>query len=332
MKPRAKILVTNRIHHEVADRLEASGEVDCNREAEPLAASEFRHRLSDATAVMGFMTDCIDDAALAAAPNLKVVACALKGFDSYDVEACTRAGVWVTIVPDLLTEPTAELAIGLAIGLARQVREADAYVRSGHFKGWRPQFYGKGLAGSTVAVVGMGRVGQAIVERLRGFGCSAILSVDPTINPPPECIAVQLEVAFQQADYVFVAVPLVPGSRHLIRADLLSKSKAGLHLINVGRGSVVDEDAVANSLREGLLGGYAADVFAFEDWLLDDRPSAIPSSLLSAPRTLFTPHIGSAVARVRLAIEHRAADNIIAVLAGRRPPDAINNPIMEPRR
>jgi len=83
---------------------------------------------------------------------------------------------------------------------------------------------------------------------------------------------------------------------------------------------------------EGHLGGYAADVFAFEDWLLDDRPSAIPSSLLSAPRTLFTPHIGSAVARVRLAIEHRAADNIIAVLAGRRPPDAINNPIMEPRR
>jgi phosphonate dehydrogenase len=325
MNARPRIVVTNRIDVEVAARLNAVGELDVNADVAPLDYTTLSSKIAGATAMMGFMTDCVDKAVLANAPNLRIVACALKGFDSYDVNACTAAGVWVSIVPDLLTEPTAELAVGLAIGLGRQVRAADHYVREGKFAGWRPLFYGTGLADSTVTIVGLGNVGQAIATRLRGFGCK-LKGVDPE-QPNIESLRhVPLAEGIQTADYIIVAVPLTQSTLHLIDGAMLRLAKPHSLWINVGRGSVLDEEAIADSLTTGRIGGYAADVFAFEDWLLEERPAGISPRLLNAPNTLFTPHIGSAVKRVRLAIEHRAADNIIAVLSGREPPDAINRP------
>ncbi len=319
------IVVTNPVHAEVAARLAALGSVDINPSQDPWSPAELAERLDHATVLLGFMTDRVDAEVLASAPRLQLVACALKGFDNYDVTACTEAGVWVSIVPDLLTEPTAELAVCLAIGLARQVRQGDALVRSGNFRGWRPQLYGTGLAGATVAVVGMGAVGRAIVSRLQGFGCERLWGVDPDVTDT-RVESVSLEQALAHADYVFLAAPLVAGSHHLINASRLASVRDGQLLINVGRGSVVDEAAVAHALAEGRLGGYAADVFAFEDWAWPGRPRAIPPALLAQRSTLFTPHLGSAVRSVRLAIEHRAVDNIEALVAGCRPPDAINTP------
>ena len=320
-----EILVTNPIHPEVLARLEAVGRVRVNTDAEPWTPAELAARARHADAIMGFMTDTVDAGLLAAAPHLRVVACALKGFDSYDVAACTRAGVWVSIVPDLLTEPTAELGLGLAISLARNIPQGDAIVRSGQFHGWRARLYGTGLAGATVAVVGLGRVGAAIIGRLSGFGCARILGVDPSARLPG-VESVDLHQAIAAADFVFVAAPLVPGSRHLLDAAALANCKPGQFIINVGRGSVVCEEAIASALEAGRIAGYAADVFEFEDWALPDRPLVVPSRLRSLGNTLFTPHLGSAVRDVRIAIEHRAADNIIAVLESREPPDAINRP------
>lgn len=291
----------------------------------PWTPAQLAERLRSADAMMGFMTDRVDAALLRQAPRLRVVACALKGFDSYDVAACTQAGVWLSIVPDLLTGPTAELAIGLAIGLARNVLTGDRKVRDGQFGGWRPQLYGSGLAGANVAIVGLGQVGKAIATRLAGFGCARIVGVDPFVRVPA-IEALPLHEALAQARFVFVAVPLTPQSRHLIGAGALAHSRPGQFIVNVGRGSVVDEAAVATALEEGRLAGYAADVFAFEDWGLESRPASIDARLLSHPDTLFTPHLGSAVHDVRVAIEHRAADNLIAVLQGRQPADAINRP------
>ena len=323
---RPVIVVTNPIHAEVRERLEALGRLEMNPDPEPWTPKEFARRMRSADAMMGFMTDRVDAALLAQSPRLRIVACALKGFDSYDVAACTSAGVWVSIVPDLLTEPTAELALGLAISLARNVMQGDAQVRSGRLLGWRPRLYGTGLAGSTVAVVGLGRVGQAIVARLAGFGCERILGVDPA-SSPSGIEPVPLELALAQADFVFVAAPLTAQSHHLLGAAALAHCKPGQVLINVGRGSVVDESAVADALELGRLAGYAADVFAFEDWALPGRPDAVPARLRSHANTLFTPHLGSAVREVRVAIEHRAADNIVAVLQGKDPSDAINRPV-----
>lgn len=320
---RPKILVTQPVHDDVAERLEALGAPSIHRGPEPLAPAELARGLADATAMLGFMTDRIDAAALQQARTLRIVATALKGYDGYDVDACTAAGVWFTIVPDLLTEPTAELAVGLAIGLGRHLREGDALVRRGDFRGWRPQLFGIGLRGTTVAVLGMGRVGRAVAERLRGFGCR-LLGVDRSEAMPAGVERVALPDALAQAALVIVALPLTAETHHLIDDDRLAHARAGALWVNVGRGGVVDEAAMRRALERDHVGGYAADVFEFEDAGMASRPAAIDPALRTHPRTLFTPHLGSAVAEVRRAIEHRAVDNIEAVLRGRRPPDAIN--------
>lgn len=319
------VVVTNRIHDEVLARLQARARVDMNPGLEPWSSEELGRRLRPATAMMGFMTDRIDDTLLAQAPQLRIVACALKGYDAYDVDACTRRGVWLSIVPDLLTEPTAELAVGLAIGLARHVRTGDAVVRAPGYAGWRAHLYGTGLRHATVSVVGLGLVGRAIVDRLSGFGCAQILGVDPAARHPA-ARNVSLDEALAVSQFVFLAVPLTPSTRGLVDAARLARARPGQWLVNIGRGSVVDEEAVASALQSGQLGGYASDVFACEDWGLPDRPRQVPAALLDAPRTLFTPHLGSAVQEVRLAIEHRAADNLLAVLDGQEPLDHINTP------
>jgi len=318
-----KIVVTNRIHAEVRARLEQVGHVVVNPSLEPWSQEALTEHLKDATAMMGFMTDCVDENLLQQAPTLKIVACALKGFDNYDISACTVRNIWVSIVPDLLTEPTAELAVGLAISLGRFVRQGDQLMRTTSFKGWRAQLFGTGLHNSVVAVLGLGMVGQAIVHRLSGFGCKLLLGVDPlrTMAGVTSC---NLEEALTTADYVFVAIPLTDSSIDMLNHEQLVYCKQGQLMINVGRGSVVNERAVAQALEQDRLAGYAADVFACEDWGLQNRPHEIEPRLLAHPNTVFTPHLGSAVSTVRLAIEHRAADNIIAVLSGGVPPDAMN--------
>lgn len=321
-----RILVTNWIDDAARAFLARLGEIDCPDTRDVPDPAWVRARAGAADAMMGFMPDTVDEAFLAGAPRLRIVACALKGFDNFDVAACARAGVWVSIVPDLLTAPTAELAVGLAIGLARHVRDGDAFVRTGRFQGWRPELYGTGLDGSVAGIVGNGKVGRAIAARLAGFGCEI------AIHDPAQPESIPLDALLARADYLFVAVPLVPGARHLIDAPALARLKPGALVINAGRGSTVAEAAVAEALADGRLGGYAADVFEMEDWALPDRPRAIDPRLLASPRALFTPHLGSAVARVRAEIAMAAARNIADVLEGRRPRDAINEPESPSRR
>jgi phosphonate dehydrogenase len=203
------------------------------------------------------------------------------------------------------------------------LRQGDALVREGRFRGWRPVLYGQGLAGGTVAVIGMGCVGRAITERLRGFGCR-LLGVDPVATMPPEVERATLEGALHQADLLILAVPLTDSTLHLIGEAEIARAKPGALWVNVGRGSVVDESAMARQLASGQAGGYAADVFECEDWGLPARPHEVSAALRSHNRTLFTPHLGSAVVSVRRAIEHRAVDNVEAVLKGLSPGDAIN--------
>jgi hypothetical protein len=268
---RPKVVVTNRIHPSVLSQLEAVARVEMNADLEPWTAQNLAGHLHEADAMMGFMTDRVDQALLDQAPRLRVVACALKGFDNYDVEACTRAGVWLSIVPDLLTVPTAELAIGLAIALARNIRAGDALVREGQFKGWRPQLYGTGLADSTVAVVGLGCVGRAIAARLAGFGCARIVGVDPA-----------------------------PGR---VGGDGAAAAGRG-----IGAGALRLRRCAADARfpeahRLGCTGTGAARAVHHQrgSWLGRGHD-------------------------VRMAIEQRAAGNIVAVLQGHAPPDAINLP------
>jgi phosphonate dehydrogenase len=329
MARRPRILVTNWAYPETLERLAAIGHVEANPDQSAWPQGEIIRRAAEADAILAFMSDCIDETFLKKCARLRVVACALKGFDNFDVDACTAAGVWLAIVPDLLTEPTAELAVGLAIGLGRMVRDGDAIVRSSAFSGWRPVLYGTGLDDSTVTIVGMGQVGRAIARRLSGFSC-CILGVDPQAEMPLGIIGRDLDSALADSDFVILAAPLTGATHHLIGPGAIATMKHGALLINVGRGSVVDEAAVAAALESGALGGYAADVFEMEDLALPDRPKAINPRLRTHPRTLFTPHLGSAVEHVRCAIEWRAAENIGDALAGKRPRDAINELTFRP--
>jgi phosphonate dehydrogenase len=327
---RKTILVTSRVFPETLAALSKLGAVLAPNPRERFSNAQILKLAPRADAMLAFMPDGISEARLGRFPRLGLVAGALKGYDNLDVDACARRGVWVSNVPDLLTVPTAELTIGLMIGLARHIRAGDGLVRRRSSCAWRPSLYGTGIAGSTIGFIGMGMIGLATAERLQGFG-AALLYCDPRRLPAeaerrlrlarrglPELLA--------RCDLLTVTVPLTARTYHMINDETLGRCKPGALLINPARGSVVDESAVARALQQGRLGGYAADVFECEDLSIAPRPRRIASQLVRHPATLFTPHLGSAVVRIRRTIELRAVENIADWAAGRPPRDAVNRP------
>ena len=226
-------------------------------------------------------------------------------------------------MPDLLTAPTAELTIGLMIGLARHIVRADQSVRAGGFQGWRPDFYGGSLNGATVGVIGAGAVGKSVLRMLGGFDCRCLYFDKKPITVEEECKLsaqrVSLEALQSQSDFVVLAVHLMPETHHMVNASFLGRMKPGAYLVNPARGSVVDEAAVVEALGAGHPAGYE-----MEDWVRDDRPHDIHEALLASDKTILTPHIGSAVAIVREAIERSAAESILAVRDGLVPATAVN--------
>jgi phosphonate dehydrogenase len=329
------VLVTHWVHPEVLEELSRACDILANRTRDTMDRAEVLRRARGVRGILAFMPDRIDAAFLDQCPELGIVAGAFKGADNIDLAACTARGVWVTLVPDLLTEPTAELAVALLLSIARRLPEGDAAVRGGSYRGWRPILYSSGLSGRTVGILGMGAVGRAIAARLAGFSCR-LLYHDERPLPADRERELRLEQKplaelLAVADHVVLALPLTAETASLIDTAALAGMKAGAGLVNIGRGSVVDERAVASALREGRLGGYAADVFACEDLSRGDRPAGIPPELLDPGlRTVFTPHLGSAVGDARREIALSAARSILEYLEGRPPAQAVNQP-QQPR-
>lgn len=316
-----RVVVTHWTHPEVLAELARHAEIDANPTRESWPRAELLRRLAGATAVMVFMPDRVDAEFLAAAPHLRLVAGAFKGHDNVDLAACAARGIRVTIVEDLLTAPTADLAIALLLALTRNVVSGDRRVRGPGYAGWRPVLYGAGLEGRTVGVLGYGRLGRAIAKRLLAF--DAVVSVhDPSAAGDP--LYATFDDLLGASDHVVLAAPLVPATFHALGAAGLAKMRPGSFLVNVGRGSVVDEDAVAAALATGRLAGYAADVFEFEDLSRAERPREVSPRLLAFPdRTVFTPHLGSAVDDVRREIAMSAARGIVDLIEGREPRGAV---------
>lgn len=325
------VVLTNQTFPETRAIFDGIARVVANDANEPWPLEILREHCRDAAGIMAFMPDRIDAAFIEGCPKLKVVGAALKGFDNIDVEAASARGVWVTICSDLLTIPTAELAIGLMLALGRNMLAGDSEIRRSGFHGWRPRHYGVGIAGSSVGIVGFGKVGQAIATRLSCFGCrmqacDSALDRLPS-NLVPSCELVPLDKLLATSDFVVLALPLLASTKHLIDSRAIAAMKRGALLVNPARGSLVDEAAVADAMASGHLRGYAADVFECEDWARADRPAAIDERLLAAgAATVLTPHIGSAVIDVRREIEASAARSIAEVLQGQVPTNAINKP------
>ena len=330
MKP--KVVLTHWVHPQTIDLLRTVAEVIPNLTYDTLPREEILNRLSNAEAMMAFMPDSVDEPFLNACPKLKIIGAALKGYDNFDVAACTRRGIWFSIVPDLLTIPTAELTIGLLLGLTRHLMEGDRRIRVGNFRGWRPELYGTGLTGRTLGIIGMGAVGKAIAKRLSSFDMHVLYCDTVALTDEQERLwgarRTDLETLLSTSDFVVPMLPMTAQTLHLLDSANIAKMKPGSYLINACRGSVVDEQAVVDALASGQLAGYAADVFEMEEWTRPDRPDGIPRALLAnTAQTFFTPHLGSAVKEVRIEIERQAATSIIQVLSGQRPSGAINDPV-----
>ncbi|WAV89492.1 phosphonate dehydrogenase [Oxalobacter aliiformigenes] len=325
-----KVVLTHWVHPEIIELLREKAEVVANPGRKTLPREVLLERAKDADALMAFMPDCIDEAFLKACPRLKIIAAALKGFDNFDVDACTRHGVWLTIAPDLLTIPTAELTVGLVLGITRNMLEGDRHIRSGQFAGWRPELYGLGLYGRTAGIVGLGLVGRAVAERLKGFGMNLVYSDEISLPPDEEEQLGLTKVTFSglldSSDIVIPLLPLTDRTFHLFDRNALARMKKGSYLVNACRGSVVDEMAVVESLEKRHLAGYAADVFEMEDWIRPDRPRSIPKALLeNTAQTFFTPHLGSAVDDVRIEIERYCTRSIFQALDGKIPEGKVND-------
>lgn len=324
-----QVVVTHWVHPEAVARLaEFCEPLVPSREEGVWTRAQLCARARDAAGLVVCMADRVDEQLLGACPRLCIVAGVLKGHDNIDVAACTRRRVWVTVLPDLLTAPTAELVVGLMLAVMRRIVEGDAHVRGGRFAGWRPVFYGASLDGATVGIIGMGRLGRAVARRVRAFD-ARVLYVDREPLPGPRegelgARRVQLPELLAASDVVVPLVPLGESTRHLLGAGALGQLRPGAFVVNAGRGSVVDEEAVAAALEAERLGGYAADVFAFEDHRSPHRPSGIPERLLAHPRTVFTPHLGSAVDEARRDMGLAVAAQVRQALAGLRPDGAVN--------
>ncbi|HZS55726.1 MAG TPA: NAD(P)-dependent oxidoreductase [Bryobacteraceae bacterium] len=323
---RPKIVVTNPVHPDVLDLLQTRCTVAVNHESNPWSDSKILTHMRDAVGMIAFMSDRIDGQFLDQCENLRIIGGVLKGFDNFDVQACTDRGIWFTVVQETLTVPTVELTVGLMIAISRHIVEADAQVRRGH-QGWRPILYGLGLQHSTVGILGMGAIGQALANRLKAFECQILyFDYEPCFHVPDMTFASLDDVL--KSDFVVVALPLTARTQHLLNSRTLRSMKSSAYLINTARGSIVDEEAVADALINDRLAGYAADVFELEDWSRADRPKGISSRLLSnKSRTVLTPHLGSAERHARRTAELEIAHSILDCLDGRMPRGAVNNPM-----
>lgn len=267
----------------------------------------------DVVALVAVLTDVVDGARLVGLPNLRVVANVAVGYDNVDVPACRARGVVVTNTPDVLTESTADFAMGLLLAAARRIAEGDRVLRGGGFGGWAPSYMlGTAVSGATLGIVGLGRIGAATARRARAFGMS-VLYTQPGRAPAAVerelgATYTSVDALFEESDFVSLHCPLVDATRHLVDAARLARMKPGSVLVNTARGGCVDEAALAHALASGPLAAAGLDVY--------EREPAVHPALLARDNVVLAPHLGSADRRTREAMARLAADNVVAVLSG----------------
>ena len=267
------------------------------------------------------LTERIDDELLeAAGPQLKVVSQMAVGYDNIDVEACTRRGIPVGNTPGVLTEATADLTMALLLGTARQLARSAEAVKAGRWQTWEPMgFTGPDVYGSTVGIIGLGRIGQAVARRLAGFNVRLLYhNRRPTATAAEVgAIHVNLDTLLTESDFVSLHCPLTPATHHLINADRLEQMKSTATLINTARGDIVDQAALIEALRLGIIAYAGLDVTTPE-------PLPADNPLLALPNATVLPHIGSASITAREKMATIAADNLLAGLRNERLPHCVN--------
>jgi glyoxylate reductase len=321
-----RAFVTRRLPGRALDALDGVCEVDVWDRDEPPAPDVLRSRAAEADGLLCLLTDRIDAQLLDACPRLRVVSQMAVGVDNVDLAACAAREIPVGNTPDVLTDATADLTLALLLAAARRLPEGMAAVRSGEWGPWRPSWLlGLELRGARLGIVGMGRIGRAVAERATAFGMEVVYAARegraPAGSPGasaagPASTALPLAELLRTSDVVSLHCPLTPETRGLIDAGVLAQMKPGALLVNTARGPVVDQDALAEALHAGRLGGAALDV-------TDPEPLPPDHPLLAAPNLIVLPHLGSATHATRERMARLAVENLAAGLAGRPLPHAV---------
>ena len=318
-----KILVARSIFPDVIDRLKQYFDVEWNN-GDALGAEELARRLADKD---GALTagDPVGAATLARAPRLRVVANMAVGYNNFDMAAFNASNVLATNTPDVLNETTADFGWALMMATARRIAESEHFLRAGKWEKWsHDAFLGADVHGATLGIIGMGRIGQAIARRAKGFAMRVVYHnrsrVAPAVEAELNAEYRTREALLREADHVVLVLPYTAENHHTIGAAELGLMKPTATLTNIARGGIVDDAALAEALRERRIAAAGLDVF-------EGEPKVHPA-LLTVPNVVLTPHIASASEATRRAMANLAADNLIAGLgegprAG-RPPNAIN--------
>jgi gluconate 2-dehydrogenase len=317
-----KILVARSIFPEVLDELAQHFEVSSNQSDELWTPAQLIAQLQGKVGVFTSGAERIDAALLAACPELKICANMAVGYNNFDVDAMTAAGVLATNAPDVLTETTADFGFALLMATARRMTEAEHFLRAGKWTKWGYDlFAGAEIHGSTLGILGMGRIGQGIAKRgAHGFGMKVIYHNRSRLDAATEldCKArfVSKDELLMTADHLVLVLPYSASSHHAIGAAELAQMKPTATLVNIARGGIVDDAALAVALRNKTIAAAGLDVF-------EGEPKVHPD-LLTVPNVVLTPHIASATISTRLAMARLAADNLIGYLVNHKPLTPLN--------
>ncbi len=304
-------------------------EVNVNPHDGQMAREELLTTVAGVDALVCLPSERIDAELLDAAPELRVVSNYAVGFNNIDVDAVTARGVMVTNTPDVVTDATADLAWAILMAIARDVLVVDRFARSGEWKEWRPEaFIAADITGTTLGIVGLGRIGRAMAGRAAGFDMRVLYSdvhrADQEIERRFGAEFVEMDSLLRESDFVTLHVPLNEATRHLIGERELLLMKPTAYLVNASRGPIVDEQALVRALRSNEIAGAALDVYENEPWLAE--------GLAALDNVILIPHLGANSRRTRDRMAGMTVENVVAALSGDVPPGLVNPGVLPNRK
>jgi glyoxylate reductase len=318
-----KIYVTRQLFKPAIDILEKHGTVEIfEGEDNPIPRALLLEKVLNADGLLSLLTDKIDREVFEIGKKLRVISNYAVGFNNIDVAEATKRGIWVTNTPGILTETTADCAFALIMASARRIPEGDRNIRAKKWvHAWGPKmFIGTDIHGKTLGIIGMGRIGKAMIKRAQGFNMNVIYNNPkriPELEKEHNIFFETLDALLEKSDFVSIHTPLNDKTHHLIGKQQLVKMKKTAYLINTSRGPVVDEAALYEALKAKKIAGAGLDVF-------ENEPIDPTNPLIKLDNIVLTPHIASASIETRTAMAVRAAKNLVAVLGGEEPLNQVN--------
>ena len=308
------VYITRKLPEEIVDKLSCQFRVKMwSEEDVPVPRDVLLKEIEEVDGLICLLTEKIDEEVLNHARQLKVISNIAVGYNNIDIQAATEKGIIVTNTPGVLTETTADLTFALLMAAARRVVEGSEFLRSGEWGAWSlMQMTGQDIFGATIGIIGLGRIGEALVKRAKGFDMKVLYHNRTRKLEKEEELGIQyrdLKDLLQQSDFVCLLLPYSPEIHHLIGKEELSLMKRNAILVNTARGGIVDEEALYHSLKTGEIWGAGLDVF-------EQEPVSTNHPLLSLPNVVTLPHIGSASLKTRMMMANLAADNMVSVLTG----------------